>query len=470
MQLLEKTILRQLFADKKYAEIVLPHLVEEYFMTPDAALIYKLFKIYYDKFQTIPSIAAIRIELDTLPSLNESQAQSAQVALKDVQKEPVLDPEQQAWLLENTEEFCQDRALYVAIQKAILVIDDPKSPRHAIPDILKDALAVSFDTHVGHDFFEDADDRWEYYHATEARIPFDLETLNEMTRGGFPKKTLNICVAGTNVGKSLFLCHLAASCVRNNKNVLYITLEMAEQLIAERIDANMMDIPIDDLELLPRSDYVRKMLHLKSTSHGRLLIKEYPTGGAHVGNFRALLQEAKMKQNFVPDVILVDYLSICSSARIKMGSNVNSYTLYKFVAEELRGLAVEFNVPVWTAAQFNRQGHGSSDPSMTDIGESWAIAQTADFMFALVQPEELEKIDQIALQPLKNRYRKRQSYEQKLLGVNTNRMKLYDLSQAQLAAASSSPPISSGGQKPASGIRSKLRRPLAHLDNSDHEG
>lgn len=466
MQPLERMILSQLFAKRTFAELVVPYLKPEYFYTPAAATIYKLYEAFFQKFHVLPQFSAIRIGLDSVKTLTEREAQEAVAALKEVEDEKPLTDEQDPWILEQTEEFCQDRAVYIGLQECIKVMDDPKVSRHTIPEIMKQALNVSFDNHIGHDLFNDADARYEFYHKHEARIPFDLDVFNAMTKGGVPRKTLNVVMAGTNVGKSLFLVHMAAGCLRQNKNVLYITLEMAEERIAERIDANMMNLPIDDVNLLSRSDYIRKIVNLKQTSTGRLIIKEYPTGQAHAGHFRALLQELKLKQNFTPDIIFVDYISICASARVKMGSNVNSYTLYKFVAEELRGLAVEHDVPVFSAAQFNRQGYDSSDPSMSNVGESWAIPQTADFMFALVTNEDLEKLGQIQVQPMKNRYAKRNSFQHFLIGIDTERMRLYDLSPAQIAAshqyAGAPAPATAPAQstKPSFGAR-RRSRPLA---------
>ena len=462
---LEQTILRQLFADKEYAQRVVPYLKEEYFPTQEAGLLFRLYDAFFQKYKTTPKPAAIRIGIDSLPSLNERSAADAQEALKEVEATELLDDTQSAWLIEETEDFCQERAVYCALQKSIQVMDDPKATRHVIPDLMKEALAVSFDNHVGHKYFDDADARHEFYHKPEARLPFDLDTLNAMTGGGVPKKTLNVVMAGTNVGKSLFLCHVAAAYLRMSKRVLYISMEMGEEVTAQRIDANLFDIPMDDVEQMPRANFVQKILNLRNTSTGELVVKQYPTGAAHSGNFRSLLHELHLKQNFVPDVVIVDYLTICASARVKMGSNVNSYTLYKFVAEELRGIAVEFEVPLWTAAQFNRTGHSSSDPSITDIGESWAIAQTADFMFALVQTDELEKLGQLLLQPMKNRYRKKNSFQQEMLGVNTDRMKLYELSASQKAQTASMPPpgVQAPSQKPSGTVFGKKRRPLAQL-------
>lgn len=474
MQQLERTILRQLFSNKEYAERVVPYLREDYFYTTEAGIIYRLYLAFYEKYHKIPQFAAIRIGLDSVPNLNERVAASCQAALKEVEAEDPLNGEQDAWLLETTEEFCQDRAVYCAMQQAIRVMDDPKATRHVIPDLMKDALAVSFDTHIGHDFIEDADARWDFYHRPETKIPFDLDVLNAQTKGGVTKKTLNVVMAGTNVGKSLFLTHTAAAYWAMGKNVLYFTMEMSEERIAERIDANRMNIPLDDLESVSRADFIRKIHFLKSASTGRLKIKEFPTGAAHAGHFRAFIQELRLKQNFVPDVIFVDYLTICTSARIKMGAGVNSYTLYKFVAEELRGLAVECDCPLWTAAQFNREGFDNSDPSLKNIGESWAIPQTADFMFALVQTEDLEKLGQIAFQPMKNRYQRKKTYQQELLGIDTSRMKLYDLSGAQLAASVSAPPP--GVQKPTGGagafsrpLGAGRRRPFTSLKKDAQE-
>jgi replicative DNA helicase len=298
-----------------------------------------------------------------------------------------------------------------------------------------------------------------------------------MTKGGVPKKTLNVVMAGTNVGKSLFLVDFAADCIKQNKNTLYITLEMAEELIAHRIDANLFNIPMDDVVMMSRSDYIRKILDIRSRTTGRLIIKEYPTASAHVGHFRALLQDLRLKQNFVPDVIIIDYLTICASERLKMGGTINSYSLYKYVAEELRGLAVEHEVPIFTAAQFNREGHGSTDPSITNVGESFAIPQTADFMFALVTSEELEKVGQLLVQPMKNRYAKRNSFAQFLIGVDTDRMKLYDLSAAQRASSVSLPPTGASSSAPATQkpplqtFSNRRRKPLQTLrqENGDSQ-
>ena len=462
MQPLERTILCELFNKREFAERVVPYLKEEYFFSPGAATIYKLYQAFFAKFHALPRPAVIKIGLDTVPSLSEREAKEALADLEEVAAEVPLPDDQKDWLLEQAEQFCQDRAIHVGLQECIKVMDDPKATRHTIPDIMKSALAVNFDSHVGHDLVADAVARYDFYHKQESKIPFDLEVFNAMTRGGVPRKTLNVVMAGTNVGKSLFLVHLAAAGVRLGLNVLYITLEMAEERIAERIDANLMNLPIDDVHDLPQADYIRKINVIKSMTTGRLLIKEYPTGQAHAGHFRALLQELKLKQNFVPDIIMVDYITICASSRVKLGTSINSFSLYKFVAEELRGLAVEFNVPVWSAAQFNREGFSSTAPGLDQVGESWGIPQTADFMFALVSTDDLAKLGQMGVVEMKNRYAKKKTFGQQLIGVDTDRMKLYDLTAAQMAAAVSQPPPPA----PSSSFQTfnkRKRRPLQAL-------
>jgi replicative DNA helicase len=464
MQPLERTILRQLFDKKDFAERVVPYLKEEYFFTPGAATIYRLYHAFFEKFHAVPQFAAIKIGLDSVKTLTEREAKEALTDLAEVEAEVPLSHDQDPWLLEQAEEFCQDRALHVGLQECIRLMDDPNKTRHAIPDVMKSALAVSFDNHIGHDLVNDADARYEFYHKPETKLPFDLEVFNAMTRGGVTKKTLNVVMAGTNVGKSLFLVHQAATYLRLGKNVLYITMEMAEERIAERVDANLMNLPIDDVHDLPHTDYIRKIHTIRSMTTGRLIIKEYPTGQAHCGHFRALLHELKLKQNFVPDVIMIDYITICASSRIKMGTTVNSFSLYKFVAEELRGLGVEFGVPIWSAAQFNREGYSSSDPGLENVGESWGIPQTADFMFALVSTEDLAKLGQLAVVEMKNRYAKKKTFGQQLVGVDTDRMKLYDLTSAQLASSVNPPPSTMNSPSATfQTFNKRKRRPLQAL-------
>jgi len=467
--LLEHTILRQVMSTPELAEQIAPYLKDEYFESQPCATIYALFGEFYDKYHTVPSFAALRLGLDDVRTLSEREAKETSETLTEIEQMDAMEPSQHDYLIEQAEKYCQDRALYVALRKSVAMLDNPEETPHGIPDLLRDALTVSFDTHVGHDFFGDAETRYEFYHRAESRIPFDLEVFNGMTKGGVPTKTLNCVLAGTNVGKSLFLVHMAAACLRMSKNVLYITLEMAEERIAERIDANMMNVPMDDVVALSHSQYTRKIEGLRATSTGKLIIKEYPTGAAHAGHFRSLLQELKGKQNFTPDILFIDYLSICSSARVKMGNSVNSYTYNKSIAEELRGLAVEHNLPIFTAAQFNRTGHAESDPGLDKISESFAIAQTADFIIALTSTEELEQSNQIQVYTLKNRYGKRNSFEKFLLGIDTSRMMLYNPSgtavhNISLGAAADSASQESPFGSMYSGASRMARRPLAPLN------
>jgi archaellum biogenesis ATPase FlaH len=468
---LERTILRQLLDDTDFAAKVVPYLKSTYFHTAESVTIFKLYEAFYHKYKVSPSLAALRIGIDASTKLSEEESKRVNGALTEIEHEPALASDQQAWLLEQTEEYVQERAVYCALQESIKLMDDPAKSKHAITDLMKEALSVTFDTHVGHDWDHDAEPRWNFYHKPEVKIPFDLTTLNTMTKNGVPKKTLNIVLAGTNVGKSLFLTHFAASCLRLYKNVLYITLEMAEEWIAQRIDANMMDLPMDDVEALPKDMYLRKMEMMRKTGLGKLIIKEYPTATGHAGHFRALLQELRLKQNFIPDVLIIDYLTICASSRVKLGTAGNTYVLDKFIAEELRGLATECDVPVFTAAQFNRKGAEDSNPSMTDVADSWGIPMTADFVFGLSQTEELQKVNQICLKEYKNRYNKRNSFKQHLLGIDTSRMKLYDLTAAQQAASIATPPPSSPipttGYKPQFG-GPRQRKPLKQL-KSEHK-
>ena len=355
-------------------------------------------------------------------------------------------PEQKMqWLLDETEKFCQEKAIYNAIMDSIQILDgkDTNRGKGSIPTLLSDALGISFDPNVGHDYVDDSDRRYDFYHRVEKRIPFDLEFFNKITKGGLPQKTLNIALAGTGVGKSLFMCHVAASCLTQNYNVLYITLEMAEEKIAERIDANLMNISMDDLQLLPKDMFDKRMERLKSKIKGKLIIKEYPTAAANPSHFRALLNELNLKKNFKPDIIFIDYLNICASARIKAGANVNSYTYIKAIAEELRGLAVEFNVPIMSATQTTRSGFSSSDPGLEDTSESFGLPATADFMFALVSTEELQQSNQLMVKQLKNRYNDLNLNKRFMVGIDKSKMKLYDLEQSVQDS------IQDSGQQPA---------------------
>jgi len=333
------------------------------------------------------------------------------------------------WLLDETEKFCQDRAVYNAVRDSLEILDgrDSTKSKGSIPSLLSDALGVSFDPHVGHDYIDSYSDRYDFYHHVEKRIPFDIDYLNLITGGGLPPKTLNIILAGTNVGKSLVKCHMAAACLRQNFNVLYITLEMAEERIAERIDANMMDVPMDEVRTMPRNIYERRMQRIKDTVKGKLIIKEYPTASANAAHFRSLLNDLKMKRNFKPDIIFIDYLNICASSRIKAGSNVNSYSYIKSIAEELRGLAVEFNVPIVSGTQTTRSGSTNTDPGMEDTSESFGLPATADFMIALIAPEELQQMNQMMIKQLKSRYDDVSKNKRFVIGVDRSRMKLYNV-------------------------------------------
>ncbi len=337
-----------------------------------------------------------------------------------------------SWLLDSTEKFCQDKAIYNAVVESISILDEKgrnTRDKGSIPDILSDALSVSFDPHIGHDYFLDADERYKFYHRIEEKIPWDLEFFNRITKGGLSNKTLNIALAGTGVGKSLFMCHAAAACLSQNYNVLYITLEMAEEKIAERIDANLLNIAIDDLQKLPKDLYDKKINKLKQTIKGKLIVKEYPTAAANVNHFRALLNELNLKRSFVPNIILIDYINICTSSRIKPGANVNSYTYIKSIAEELRGLAVENAIPILSATQTTRSGFTSTDIGLEDTSESFGLPATADFMFAIISTEQMEELNQIMIKQLKNRYSDPTSNRKFVIGIDRSKMKLYDVEQ-----------------------------------------
>tara|TARA_B100000035_G_scaffold190942_1_gene163027 strand:- start:7 stop:1182 length:1176 start_codon:yes stop_codon:yes gene_type:complete len=343
------------------------------------------------------------------------------------------EPVNEDWLLNSTEKWCQDRAIYLAIMESINVIDGKNQSltKNAVPEILSDALAVSFDTNVGHDYIDNSDDRFDFYHRVEDRIPFDLENFQEITKGGIPNKTLNVALAGTGVGKSLFMCHVAASSLMQGKNVLYITLEMAEERIAERIDANLFNLPIDQLESLSKDMFDDKIAKIARKNIGKLIVKEYPTGAAHAAHFRALLNELKLKKQFIPDIIFIDYLNICASSRMKgMGGAINSYTYVKAIAEELRGLAVEFNVPVFSATQTTRSGFSNTDVGLEDTSESFGLPATADFMFALISTEELQRLGQMMVKQLKNRYNDPTYKKRFVIGVDRSRMRLYDVEES----------------------------------------
>jgi archaellum biogenesis ATPase FlaH len=426
---IEKTIFSNLLFNEEYARKAIPFLKEEYFQSYEDKILFKLIDEYVGKYNSFPSREALVIDLTNKDGLNEEAFKTARASIETFQKD---EDTKLDWLLDQTEKFCQEKAVYNAIMASIQILDDKtgKTSKGAIPQILSDALGVSFDTHIGHDFLEDADARYEFYHTKEVRVPFDLEYFNKITQGGLPKKTLNIVLAGTGVGKSLFMCHCAAANLSAGNNVLYITMEMAEERIAERIDANLLDVSLDDLKVLPKDVYDKKVAKVKNKTTGKLIVKEYPTACAGSANFRHLLNELKIKKNFVPEVIYIDYLNICMSSRIKHGANVNSYTLIKAIAEELRGLAVEYNVPIISATQTTRSGYSNSDLGLEDTSESFGLPATADFMFGLSTSEKLEEVNQIMVKQLKNRYNDPGFIRRFVLGVDRSKMRLYDVEQS----------------------------------------
>ena len=427
-QRIEQTILKNLIQSDSFSRKVLPFVKDEYFTEADEKTVFNEIKDYFEKYTKTPTAEALLINLENNTRLSDSDLVQSKSIVGSIEKSSEETP--QEWLIDETEKWCKDRAIYIAVMDSIEVLDEKsKRSKGDIPELLKDALSVSFDTNIGHDQLEDADDRWEFYNREEEKLPFDLEYFNKVTKGGLPNKTLNICLAGTGVGKSLFMCHMASANLMMNKNVLYITLEMSEEKIAERIDANVLNIPIQDLADVTKTQFGKKVDKLKGKTTGKLIIKEYPTASAHVGHFRHLLQELDIKKDFKPDMIYVDYLNICASHRVKPGAGANSYTLVKSIAEELRGLAVEFDVPIMSATQTTRSGYGSTDVELTDTSESFGLPATADFMFALISSEELEELDQMVVKQLKNRYNDPTVFKRFVIGVDRSRMKLYDCEQ-----------------------------------------
>lgn len=424
----------------KYARKVVPFLRAEYFHDKVDRTIYELIKDYVDQYNEFPSKEALLIDLTRKTDLSEEQFKTCKQNISNLKQS---EDKEIDWLVDRSEEFCKDKAIYNALMESIKLIDktENKISVGTIPKILSDALSVSFDTHIGHDFIDDADSRFESYHKKQSKISFDLDYMNKITDGGLPKKTLNVALAGTGVGKSLFMCHCASYNLMSGYNVLYITLEMSEEKIAERIDANLMNISIQDLKELPKDSYDKKMSRIKNKATGKLIVKEYPTSCAGAANFRHLMNELKLKKNFIPDILYVDYLNICSSSRIKAGSNVNSYTYIKAIAEELRGLAVEFNIPLITATQTNRSGYSNSDVELTDTSESFGLPATADFMFALISTEELENLNQIMVKQLKNRYGDPSLYRRFVVGVDRAKMKLYDVELGLQNLVDDTPPV-----------------------------
>ena len=428
-QTIERTTLSNLVSNENYCRKVLPFIKADYFDVKEERIVFEEIHNFVDKYKKVPTKISLEIEVEGRKDLTEIEHSKIVEIIKTLDSSDVdFD-----WLVDTTEKFCKDKAIYNAVVEGISIIDgrDKKRAPDAIPDILRDALAVSFDNAVGHDYLADSDTRFDYYHRIEERVPFDLEFFNKITNGGLPNKTLNIALAGTGVGKSLFMCHMAASSLSEGKNVLYITLEMAEERIAERIDANLMNITMDDLHELPKKMFDDKIANITKKTSGTLIVKEYPTASAHSAHFRGLIKELAIKKSFKPDIIFIDYLNICASSRFKGVQNANSYTIVKSIAEELRGLAVECDVPIMSATQTTRSGFASTDVDLTDTSESFGLPATADFMFALISNEELDELNQIVVKQLKNRYNDPTINKRFVLGIDRAKMRLFDVDNTQ---------------------------------------
>lgn len=424
--MIEQTVISNLVFNEEYYRKVYPYIKDEYFDDSSLKKIFDTYSTYVEEYKQPPSIEALKISLDKRKDLNEDSYSSIMTSVDGLRRDTETNFD---FLVTETEKFCQDKDLFNSIRKAILIMDgeDKDLDKGAIPQILSDSLGISFDTSVGHDFIEDSDDRYDFYHRKEERMPFDIDLLNKVTKGGLPRKSLTVLLATTGGGKSLIKCHAAASYLMTGKNVLYITMEMAEERVAERIDANMMDVTLDELKILPRDVYQKRMERIKSKCTGQLVIKEYPTGSAHVGHFRHLLNELKMKKNFSPDVIFVDYLNICASQRVKGAAAANSYTLVKAIAEEMRGLGMEYNCAIVSSSQFNRDGYGNSDVDLTNTSESMGITHTADCILGLVTTEELDNLGQLMFKQLKNRWGALDYYRRFVVGIDRAKMQIYDL-------------------------------------------
>lgn len=422
---IENSIIGSLVHNEEYCRKVLPFVKSEYFSDKAENIIVQELVSFFTKFNKPATKEALAIEVFNRTDVTEQEQKNAQEIISSLSpSETNVD-----WLIGRTEEFFKERAVYLAIMQSIKIIDNRSGTqtKDAIPSILSDALAVSFDNNIGHDYIDDADSRYEFYHRVEEKVPFDLDMLNSITKGGLSKKTLNVVLAGTGVGKSLFMCHVAASTLMQGKNVLYITMEMAEERIAERIDANLLNLTMDELKAVDKDIFENKVAKLATKTQGKLIIKEYPTASAHAGHFRALLEELKMKKDFLPEMVIIDYLNICASQRMKQGANVNSYTYVKSIAEEIRGLAVEYAVPILSATQTTRSGFTNSDPGLEDTSESFGLPATVDLMLALISTEELEQLNQIMVKQLKNRYNDPSYYKRFIIGVDRSKMKLYNV-------------------------------------------
>lgn len=441
MNRLETTILKNLIYNEEFTRKVLPFIQSDYFSESSEKIIFNEVHEFVNKYKNLPSKESLIINLTESKSFTEQQVRDSIDLINTMEKDKNEHTEIK-WLTEQTEKFCQDKAIYNAIMESVQILDNKTQDKSKgeIPKLLSNALGVSFDSNVGHDYINDSESRFDFYHRQESRIPFDLDLFNKITKGGIPNKTLSICLAGTGVGKSMFMCHMAASCLSQGQNVLYITLEMAEERIAERIDANLLNVSMNDLHRMTKEEYNRKFESLKVKTQGKLIIKEYPTASANSLHFRALLNELHLKKNFQPQIIFIDYLNICSSARLKPGANVNSYSYIKAIAEELRGLAVEFNLPIMSATQTTRGGFNNSDVELTDTSESFGLPATADFMFALISTEELQQLSQLMVKQLKNRFGDPNHFKRFIIGVDREKMKLFD------AEASAQVDIADSGQ------------------------
>ena len=436
MQTIERSILTNLLKDEEYSRKVLPFLDPSYFQDNTEKILFSKIAEFTVKYNTTPTNESLIIDLNNDTKINEQELASCheffEAPIEEVNKD---------WLYENTEAWCQEKAIYNAIMESISILDDRGGDKDkgSIPGLLSDALSVSFDSSIGHDYFVDAEERFDFYHAVESKIPFDLDYFNKITQGGLPNKSLNIILAGTGVGKTLAMCHFASSNLMVGKNVLYITLEMAEERISERIDANLLNIPVDDLKTISKDMYQEKIGKLGFKTTGKLIVKEYPTASVGSGHFRHLLNELKLKKNFIPDIIYIDYINICQSTRLKNAANINSYSYIKAIAEELRGLAVEKDVPIISATQVNRSGFTNSDPGLEDTSESFALPATADFMFALVTSDDLEAQGQLMVKQLKNRYSDPTQYKRFVVGVDRAKMRLYDVEESAQNLTDDSP-------------------------------
>ena len=428
MEQIEFLILKNLLHNEKYLRKTIPFIKAEYFQDSNQKIVFEEVSSFVQEYNELPTKEILTIEVEKRSDINEESFKEVTHLIGCLDDSPV----EFEWLVDTTEKWCRDRAIYLALLDSIAIADgkDEKKNPEAIPSILSDALAVSFDNHIGHDYLQDYEERFKFYHQKESRIQFDLEYFNKITKGGLPNKTLNIALAGTGVGKSLFMCHMAAASLMDGHNVLYITLEMAEEKIAERIDANLLNIGIQDITDLPRPMFDSKVDGIAKKTQGSLIIKEYPTASAHSGHFKSLLNELSLKKSFKPDIIFIDYLNICASSRYRAGSNVNSYSYIKAIAEELRGLAVESNLPIVSATQTTRSGFGSSDVELTDTSESFGLPATADLMFALISTEELEGLNQILVKQLKNRYNDPTMNKRFVVGIDRAKMRLYDCEQS----------------------------------------